>query len=275
MEPLKYKSWMKEVFVRAGIPVARGRVVEDLESAEALINKVGYPVVAKPDNGVGAAHTYRINNKNELVDFFKTKPEMDYIMEEFIQGEIHSFDGLTDKEGKVIFLNSFIFSSGIMEIVNEDLNIFYHSQKEIPKDLKEMGLRALKEFNLKERFFHLEFFRTEDGRLIALEINVRPPGGFSMDIFNYQNDADLYKEYAKLVMNHETEIPGSPSYYCGYVGIKKAPPIEAVNQAYGHMLVHKGPIASVFSRALGNYAFIFRHKELEPIVEAYKFIFES
>ena len=66
MEPLKYKSWMKEVFVRAGIPVARGRVVEDLESAEALINKVGYPVVAKPDNGVGAAHTYRINNKMNL-----------------------------------------------------------------------------------------------------------------------------------------------------------------------------------------------------------------
>ena len=56
-------------------------------------------MVAKPDIGVGAAHTYRINDEAELTRFFEAKPPIDYIMEEFISGVIYSFDGLADRGG--------------------------------------------------------------------------------------------------------------------------------------------------------------------------------
>ena len=91
MAAIKRKSRMKTVFEKAGIDVARGRIVRKLKDAQALIAETGYPVVAKPDIGVGAAKTYKIANQSELDSFFAEKPPVDYFMEEFVQGEIVSF----------------------------------------------------------------------------------------------------------------------------------------------------------------------------------------
>ena len=39
-----------------------------------FIEEVGYPpVVVKPDNGVGASHTYRLENQEQLEEFMQTK----------------------------------------------------------------------------------------------------------------------------------------------------------------------------------------------------------
>ena len=37
---------------------------------------------------------------------------------------------------------------------------------------------------MKERFFHIEFFREGDD-YIAIEYNNRPAGGFTIDVYNY------------------------------------------------------------------------------------------
>lgn len=52
----KRKSLMKEVFIKAGMISARGRVVHTLNDANKLIRETDFPVVAKPDIGVGAFH---------------------------------------------------------------------------------------------------------------------------------------------------------------------------------------------------------------------------
>ena len=52
MPRIKFKSRMKEFYQKAGIPVARYHMVDNLENCLAFAGKVGYPVVAKPDNGV-------------------------------------------------------------------------------------------------------------------------------------------------------------------------------------------------------------------------------
>jgi hypothetical protein len=62
IDRVKRKSRMRETFLNAGIKVARGRVVKDLKDAQELIEQTGYPVVAKPDIGVGAAATYKIQD---------------------------------------------------------------------------------------------------------------------------------------------------------------------------------------------------------------------
>ena len=42
-------------------------------------------MIVKPDNGVGASHTYRLENKEQLQAFLAERnPEAPYIMEEFI-----------------------------------------------------------------------------------------------------------------------------------------------------------------------------------------------
>src|ERR1044071_4306129 len=59
IDRIKRKSLMRETFLKAGIKIAGGRVVKDLKDAEELIEQTGYPLVAKPDIGVGAGPVRR------------------------------------------------------------------------------------------------------------------------------------------------------------------------------------------------------------------------
>ena len=57
MPQVKCKSRMKERYALAGIPTALYHMVDDKAGCLAFIEKVGYPVIVKPDNGVGAVST--------------------------------------------------------------------------------------------------------------------------------------------------------------------------------------------------------------------------
>ncbi len=70
--------------------------------------------------------------------------------------------------GRPVFFGSLVYSQGIMEVVNEDRHIYFYADRDIAPDLEEAGRRLLKEFDVRERFFHFEFFRTPEGRLVAL-----------------------------------------------------------------------------------------------------------
>ena len=99
MERMKHKSAMKAFYERAGIPVARYHLVYNYEDTKAFVEKVGYPVVAKPDNGVGANNTYRISNDADLDNFFAVKDDNIYIMEEFVRGQVCTFDAIINSKG--------------------------------------------------------------------------------------------------------------------------------------------------------------------------------
>ena len=281
IEGIKRKSRMRDAFIKAGIKVARGRIVNDLKDAVKLVKETGYPVVAKPDVGVGAAATYKIHHEIELKAFFDTKPPVDYVLEEFIKGRICTFDGLTDREGKPVFLNSLEYSAGVMETVLDDALIYYYSLREIPADLEALGRRVLEAFDVGERFFHFEFFREDaTGGLLALEVNMRPPGGLTTDMFNYACDIDVYNAWASIVAGKGFPYPDySHEYYCCYVGRKfnrDYPHSEdEIFQAYGDKICHHEPISGVFSRALGDYGYIVRSPELDEVIEVAEFIQEQ
>lgn len=277
LEIIQSKSKMKAVFEKAKIPVAQGHLVTDLEHALTFIKKVGYPVVAKPDHGVGAIHTYKITSLLDLQRFFETKPNLPYLMEEFIQGEIHTYDGFTDMKGTILYSNSFIFPVGVMETVNDNLDMMYYTQTQIPSDLDTYGQAIVKAFKVQERFFHIEFFRCKDGSLVALEINVRPPGGYSMDMFNFANDLNFYDEFARLVAGQTLPVRKGNTHTCLYVGQKAhnenayALSKDEVVSRYKPHVVFYGAIASIFAAAIGNYAYILKGKtldELLPIAQA-------
>lgn len=281
MERIKYKSAMKKVFIKAGIPVARGLVIKSLKEARTFAKKVGFPIIAKPDMGVGAAKTYKLENDKDLVDFFLYKDEANYIFEEFIQGQIVTFDGLTDAQGKIVFTNSFAYYTGVMDTVNQDLDMYLYSLREIPDDLKKMGTRALKFFDIRERFFHLEFFRLEDGGLVALEANFRPPGGYCLDIINYGQDGDVYLEYAKLLTNQESSLKSPAPYYSIYVGVKDRPHInhihsrEQILEKHAAIMRHHSPVNIILSAAMGDYAFFLRSEDLQVLLNAADYIMEG
>ena len=198
---IKRKSEMKKIFKKAGIPVAAGIKPKNRDETREFASAVGYPLVAKPDIGVGANATYKIHNETEL-DVFLEKKLQDYIIEEFVEGAICTFDGLTDREGNIVFYTSHIYQRGIMETVNDRSDVYYYSLREIPTDLELAGRKTAKAFDVRERFFHFEFFRKPNDSLIALEVNIRPPGGLTTDMMNFANDIDVYREWANLLINN-------------------------------------------------------------------------
>jgi hypothetical protein len=279
LEAIKRKSRMKCIFEDAGVAVARGEVVHTIEEARGFIDGAGYPVVAKPDVGVGASNTFRVNNARDLERFFATKPPVDYLMEEFVDGPILTFDGLTDKDGNLVFSSSLRYSQNIMEIVNEDQDIYYYTLREIPADLEEAGRRVLHAFDVRERFFHFEFFRSDrDGRLIALEVNMRPPGGPTVDLWNYANDIDMYWEWANIVVNNRFVEQYTHKYHACYVGRKHNKHYThshaEIMEAFGYCIVNHTEMPVVFSLAMGNYAYILTTPELAEAVAAAEFILE-
>jgi hypothetical protein len=51
MAKVKRKSEMKKMFIKASIPVARGRVLNTPRQAKNLAEEIGFPLIAKPDIG--------------------------------------------------------------------------------------------------------------------------------------------------------------------------------------------------------------------------------
>lgn len=276
---IKRKSRMKAKFQAAGVTVARGEIVHSIEDAGRLLATIGYPVVAKPDSGVGAANTCKIANDAELERFFATKPPVDYMMEEFINGVICSFDGLAGRDGEPVFSASHVFGHGIMETVNEDRDLFYYSEREVPADLADAGRRVLQAFDVRERFFHFEFFRThEDNRLVALEVNVRPPGGVTVDMFNYSSDIDIYQAWADLLAGADFALPSVHKYHCGYAGRKQGKDYlrshEEIMQNLGGLVVLRERISPIMRNALGDDGYVVRSPNLEDVQDALRFILE-
>ena len=275
---VRQKSRMKEVFRQAGVPVARGRRVASASEALSLAGEIGFPIVVKPDAGVGALDTYRLENEKELETLFNSGPLTDVIAEEFISGDLLSFDGLVDRDGQLIFYTAHTFSQGIMETVNEDRHVHYYSLREVPRELEEVGQNIIAAFGLKERFFHIEFFKKPDNRYVALEINMRPPGGFTTDMFNYANDIDIYRIWAELVVTGRTNFNYNRKYHCCYASRKHRHPYrhdhEEIMKRYTQLILDVVQVPGVFSPALGDIGYIFRSTDEMEILEVVDFIQE-
>ncbi len=164
-----------------------------------------------------------------------------------------------------------------METVNHDLVIYYYSLRDIPADLEEAGRKVLKAFGVKERFFHFEFFRTiNEGQIVALEVNIRPPGGLTTDMFNFANDIDIYKEWAQVIVHNRFTAKYERKYHCSYIGRKSnrhyAHSHEEVLQEFEGNIVYHDTMSGVFSAALGDYGYLVRSPELEQIHQMAAFI---
>ena len=228
IERIKYKSKMKESYIAAGVPVARHHMVSTQAAARAFIKEVGYPVIVKPDNGCGAEATYKIKNFSDLKKFYAEPHNVQYIMEEYIDGTIVSFDGVADSHCVPLFYTSNVFPTPMLDIVSQQGDLSYWTQKTVPAALKDVGFRTIKAFGAKSRFFHCEFFQLnadksglgKKGDYVALEVNMRPAGGYTPDMINFANSVDCYQIWADMVCYDEVrnaELDGQ-KYFCVYAG---------------------------------------------------------
>ena len=277
IDDIKCKSQMKKFYEQAGVKTARYHLTTTLEEGLKFIEQVGYPVVVKPDNGVGAAATYKIKNEEELKAFYSVEQPTQYIMEEFINGVIISYDGMANMNKEVIFETSHVFPNPIMDVVNDGSSMYYYSLRELPEDLKAAGRACVKTFYTAARCFHMEFFRMlEDkeglgkkGDIIGLEVNHRTPGGYTPDMMNYANDIDIYQIYADMVTKGYSEYSKERPYHCIYCGRRdglnyKHTHEEIINR-YGFDLVMCERMPDILAGAMGNMIYMSRFTTMDEV----------
>lgn len=277
IENMKCKSKMKAFYKEAGVKTARYHLTTTLDEGLKFIQEVGYPVVVKPDNGVGAAATYKISNEDELKDFYNQEHITQYIMEEYVNGLIISYDGIANMNKEVLFETSHIFPNPIMDVVNDQGSMYYYSLKELPYDLKQAGRACVKSFYTAGRCFHMEFFRMlEDkeglgkkGDLIGLEVNLRTPGGYTPDMMNYANNIDVYSIYADMVTKGYSEYNRERPYHCIYCGrrdgiVYRMSHEDVVNK-YQFDLVMCERMPDILSGAMGNFIYTARFETMDEV----------
>ena len=269
MPRIKYKSKMKEFYTKAGIPVARYHLVDNVENCQDFIKLVGYPVIVKPDNGVGASHTFKLSSDQDLLRFFNEKEaDTQYIMEEFIDAEVNSYDAVIDSNGDPMFETGNVTPDSIMDIVNNSDNSIYHIVKNLSEDVRTAGRATVKSFGVKSRFVHFEFFRLlkdhdgmgKKGDVVALEVNMRPCGGFSPDMMNYANSTNVYKIWADMIAFDHSTLPDGKHAYCAYAGRRDGKDFvlshEEILEKYGDNLKMVDRIPDVLSGAMGNQMYV-------------------
>jgi biotin carboxylase len=275
---LKRKSRMRAFFRKSGVETIPQRKCSDRPGALTFIRRVGYPVVVKPDSGSGASNTFKISNARELDAFFKDKPaDVTFVMEKFVDGLVVTYDGLVNRDGEVVFAASHRYDHSVMDVVNKDRHLSYFCLKEIDPAVEEAGRKILKAFDVRERFFHIELFQTrKDKRIIALEVNMRPPGAWMTDAINFTYDIDIYAEWANMVVHNAVGGPYKGKFFTAYASrkhhIRYTHSHEAVLAAHGDKIVRHQPIEDVFSRAMGNYAYQMRSTDMDALRAAVRFV---
>ena len=283
MAPIKLKSAMKAYYAKAGLPTARYHLVEGYEDAAEFAHKVGYPVVVKPDNGVGASNTYRLKCDDDLHFFIDHKDDNIYIMEEFVKGHVETFDAIIDAQGKPIFESGNVTPHSLMDIVNNNEDSIYYIVKELSPKVRDAGVRTVEAFGVKSRFVHLEFFVLDEdqqglgraGDVIGLEVNMRPAGGFTPDMYNYAYELDVYKIWADMIaFNSATTPMDHPRHYCAFVGRRDekhyAMDHNAIMAKYGSRMKMEGRMPDALSGAMGNVMYVANLDSYEELQEYFR-----
>ena len=283
---IKEKSLMKKLYLEAGIPTARQHFVSTPEAGREFISLVGYPVIVKPNIGVGAHDTWKLENDADFDAFYANLPPVPYVMEEYIQGDVVSYDGIFDSNCEPLFENMNVFPP-VMDVVNENKDLNYYTCPEVAEKLKVLGRRTVKAFNVGRRFVHLEFFRLtkahkglgKKGDFVALEVNMRPPGGYTPDMMNFAHSTDVYKIYADMVCYDERRLPVSDDqYYCSYASRKDGNSYlhthEEIMERYGADMMMQEEMPEMMVPQMGNRMYTVKLKTEKDAEEFIRFVQE-
>lgn len=278
IDSIKEKSEMKKYYAKGGIRTARQiKASEGLEAVLHFGTEAGYPLFSKPDVGVGAGGAHKLNNEDEVRRFFKNTPQAEcYVIEEFVTGNICTYDAIIDSNSNPLFESMCVCPPSIADIVNNNLDSTYFVEQHMSENLRFWGRRTVKAFEVKSRFVHLEFFCLDrahkglgdEGDFVALEVNMRPGGGYTPDMINYAHSADVYQIWADMIAFDKRQTPdNNDDYFCVYSGrrdgVEYVLSHEEIMEKYRYALCMWDRVPDVLSGAMGNQSYIGRFKTIE------------
>lgn len=208
------KATMKTVLARAGLPCARHRLAAGAADARAFVAEVGLPVVVKPPAGAGAVNTFRLDDAAELERYLEQHPpssDRPVLLEEFLQGEEHSFDAVLI-DGRMVWHSISRYRPAPLTVLENpwiQWCVLLPRVIDTPEfeDIRRAGFKALGTLGLDTGMSHMEWFRRADGGIAISEAGARPPGAQFTTLISYAHDYDFYSAWPRLMIRGEFDAP--------------------------------------------------------------------
>lgn len=278
MGPLRHKSQMKAVYQKAKIPFAPYVLLDSLDTGLQFAKDHGYPLVVKPDNGMGASDTHKINNDGEFIDFYHHRmKDITYICEVCIPGRVETFEGITDSQCHILVATSHVMVNQVMDNVNEQKDTIFYSQPIKDKDIYVVGKAAVEAFNARSRFFHFEFMRLlEDkpglgkkGDLLGLEVNMRAPGAYIPEMMNLCYDIDVYTIWADMLIYDKCYYKIERKFWVAYAGRRWSKSYaysrNEIYDLYRDHIDFDVDVPKALAEAMGDHVYVFRAKDYDEM----------
>jgi hypothetical protein len=170
----------------------------------------------------------------------------------------------------------------LMDVVNDNMDSLYYIVKDLNRKVKEAGMKTVEAFGARSRFFHLEFFcLTEDmeglgkaGDIIGLEVNMRPSGGYTPDMYNFAHETDVYKIWADMIAFDKSTKPQGNSHICAFIGRRDEKQYQMTHDdimaKYGYCMKMQGRVPDALSGAMGNYLYMANFDSEEDMNNFYR-----
>ncbi len=111
--------------------------------------------------------------------------------------------------------------------------------------------------------------------MLPLEINCRPPGGLTIDMWNYANDFDVFREFANIVKENkfyaDIQHPWNVVYISRKANQNYVNSIEAVCEKFASNIISVQSVPGVFAKVMGEQGILARTETMEQMREIAQF----
>lgn len=206
------KSVMKAHLRAAGVPCARYARVESNADAERFCREVGFPVIVKPVDGLGARATFRVGDDQALSEALRrTRPSPwnPWQIEEFLSGSEHSYETVTIR-GQHIWSSSANYLPGPLTAMENpwiQYCVVLPREDDNTQQFSEINHAALDALGMQTGLSHMEWFTRPDGSMAVNEVGARPPGVNLMPLMSLTHGLDMVAAWVKLMALDTFEAP--------------------------------------------------------------------
>lgn len=206
------KDRMKEVLRSHGVPVAASRLVASRAELRAFVDAVGFPIIVKPQAGVGSRSTHRVESLADLDALARIGLEPSAARplqaEQFIRARELTCETVTI-HGKPVWRSGTQYFPTPLEVLETpwvQYCVMLPREVEPPwTDFAAVNGEALEAlFGDDPRvsgtaITHMEWFLTNNGSMYVNEVGARPPGVQIMPLMSLAHDVDMIGAWAELI----------------------------------------------------------------------------
>jgi Carbamoyl-phosphate synthase L chain, ATP binding domain len=200
------KDRMKAVLRAAGVPVAKSALAESLDDVRRFIERTGFPVIVKPQAGLGSRATYRVEGEADLAALRSFPVQV----EEFVRAREHTCETVTVR-GQPVWRSGTRYFPSPLEVLETpwvQYCVLLPREEDDPTwtrfhPINAAALEALfgaqRDSAAATALTHMEWFLREDGSALVNEVGARPPGVHIMPMMGLAHETDFIADWAELI----------------------------------------------------------------------------